>query len=104
MSDESPQPQYQLVMPFVTVASKGGPHDDDSYVAGWQMAELDALIKSVAGVGNVNGITVAEANRPQADLIAMNHGWVAAFEDSGVEGWLFMNLSHGSEIADGDSV
>lgn len=37
--------EYDLVMPFVTVTSAGGPHDDDAYVAGFEMGALDACLR-----------------------------------------------------------
>jgi hypothetical protein len=68
---------YSLVMPFVTVASKGGPHDDDSYTAGWEMASLDALLaQQPAEVA----MSLHSANVPQADLIAMRHEFVMRTE------------------------
>lgn len=93
--------EAELVMPFVTVASVGGPHDDASYAAGWSMGVLDTLIQSVASAGVVDGLLVAAENRQQADLIAMRHGWQASFteSDDGPE-WLYMTLTR-EEPADG---
>lgn len=45
MSDE--EQGYGLVMPFVSVASKGGPYDDDAYAAGWAMGALDAKLGAI---------------------------------------------------------
>ncbi|WP_280320074.1 hypothetical protein [Nocardia wallacei] len=84
---EDPQPTHRLVMPFVTVSSNGGPHDDDSYVAGFEMGHLDADLLAAAGViARVEG-AIQTVNRPQADLIAMHRGWTATFTDTEVEGW-----------------
>lgn len=70
------EPSLELVMPFVTVASMGGPHDDDSYAAGWQMGQLDAHL-SVAGFHMMQPypLVISHANLPQAELIAMKHGF-----------------------------
>lgn len=73
MSDEF----AELLMPFVTVMSKGGPHDDDAYVAGWEMAQLDNRLAYAAfGAFTVPPTTLHRANLPQVALIAMKHGFV----------------------------
>jgi hypothetical protein len=64
---------YGLVMPFVTVATKGGPHDDQSYVAGWEMGALDARLEYERPP--VLEMAIQLANVPQADLLAMKHGY-----------------------------
>jgi hypothetical protein len=66
---------YEPVMPFVTVASAGGPHQDAGYVAGWEMGALDADLRHTrpADLRRV----VHAANIPQADLVAMKHGYIA---------------------------
>jgi hypothetical protein len=63
----------ELVMPFIVCASKGGPFDDAAYVAGWEMGQLnvdlagrpDGVVERILHVDNV----------PQADLVAMRHGF-----------------------------
>lgn len=87
------EPEFELVMPFVTVASAGGPHDDDAYTAGWQMGSLDAALAS--SVANRWHDSIRSDCRGQADLIAMKHGWAAEFEDSD-GGWLHMTLTRRS--------
>lgn len=85
---------YGLVMPFVSVQSVGGPHDDESYVAGWRMGSLDVTLerdKPIGGVLHVQySMPVEEASREQADLIAMKHGYRAEFGEPSDEfpGWL----------------
>lgn len=90
MSDENEDEfSYEMVMPFVAVQSKGGPYDDAAYVAGYQMGLLDAeLSGSVFDQGRAIGV----ANRAQADLIAMRHGFIAEFTDEEVEGWVCMTI------------
>lgn len=68
---------YSLVMPFVTVASKGGPYDDDAYVAGYEMGQLDAAL---ALRPEEHAATVRTENAIQADLIAMRHGYTRTTE------------------------
>jgi hypothetical protein len=78
MTDE--EPEYGLVMPFVTVASKGGPHDDAAYVAGWEMGALDEVLDLADGIAVSVDRTIRAENREQADLIAMKHGFRAEFD------------------------
>jgi hypothetical protein len=67
----------ELVMPFVTVASEGGPHDDTSYVAGWECGAVDARLQLCAAVSAEPLPTVVQTvNLPQLDLVAMRHGYV----------------------------
>lgn len=89
MSDEE-QAGYDLVMPFVTVASKGGPHEDQAYTAGWEMGALDAYLQ-YGNVQNPWQQTIRTDNAPQADRIAMKNGWIAEFDDDG-NGWTGMTL------------
>ena len=70
-----------LVMPFVTVASKGGPHDDESFTAGWMcgtvyahfsaLSQLNGMVSSLIDVPVATRVSVL----PQLDLIAMKHGY-----------------------------
>lgn len=77
--DDLDQPDaegYELVMPFVTVASKGGPHDDISFSAGWTCGMWDARLE-LAGIAAATVVEapfgVPTACLPQLDLIAMKH-------------------------------
>jgi hypothetical protein len=72
MSDEEFTKNYDMVMPFVTVTSKGGPHDDDAYVAGFEMGRLDSELEYTTWP---LVRTIRTENVPQADLIAMRHGF-----------------------------
>lgn len=84
---EDSQPTHRLVMPFVTVSSKGGPHDDAAYTAGFEMGHLDADLITAKGLVALIERTIQTVNRPQADLIAMHRGWTATFTDTDVDGW-----------------
>ena len=86
MTEEPEQPEAQLVMPFVAVASHGGPFDDQAYTAGYEMGLLDALLGHPYSFGSQCG-TFREENRGQVDLLAMRHGWKVAFTELG-EGWI----------------
>lgn len=79
LSDDSVS--YQPIMPFVAVASRGGPYDDESYCAGWEANAFAALIvdlnkANLPGVEIGLKLPVRSANVAQLDLIAMNAGWL----------------------------
>ena len=76
MSEEDAE--YDLVMPFVVVASKGGPYDDDAYVAGWEMGGLDEALRCKP---SSHDAMVRTGNAVQADLVAMKHGYVCTSEE-----------------------
>lgn len=82
---------FQMLMPFVTVASKGGPHDDQSYAAGWEMGALDSQLEHARAL--VLEKVIHASNAPQADLIAMRHGYRAAIEPTGTTGWSMLRLT-----------
>lgn len=77
--DHDDEPGYGLVMPFVSVQSKGGPHDDAAYAAGYAMGLLDA---ELGGSVFDQGRAIRIEDRQQADLIAMRHGFIAEFHDA----------------------
>jgi hypothetical protein len=81
---------FDLVMPFVTVTSKGGPHDDDAYTAGWEMGLLDALLDRQRP--SVHEQFIQADSEPQADLIAMRRGYSAVVRPTG-EGWAWAEFT-----------
>jgi len=92
MTDEANDEGYGLVMPFVTVASKGGPHDDQSYVAGWEMGALDARLEHERPA--VLEMPIQLDNVQQADLLAMKHGYgYTITEHDGQWSWLKLTCS-----------
>lgn len=68
---------FELVMPFVAVASVGGPYDDDAYVAGYEMGQLDVTLATVDPRQVRLPQVFRTPNVRQVDLIAMKHGWKA---------------------------
>lgn len=68
-------PDYNIAMPFVTVASKGGPHDDQAYTCGYEMGYLDATLDALSQAGQVTSwtVTIHRENIGQADLIGMQY-------------------------------
>lgn len=84
----------ELVMPFVAVATKGGPYDDEAYAAGYEMGRLDVTLERLAGA-NADPIlitTIQADNREQADLIAMRHGFIAETALADVDGWAHLRV------------
>lgn len=69
---------FELVLPFVSCASKGGPYDDKAFTAGFQAGRLDQRL-AVAAAAQINALsaTVYTELLPQVDLIAMNNGYTA---------------------------
>jgi hypothetical protein len=90
MPDHQPEDaEMSLVMPFVTCRSEGGPHDDQSYVCGYEMGKLDATLRNGIGL-NYYELTIHTENVPQADLIAMEHGYaMTATQSTDVPEWTF---------------
>lgn len=73
-----PEPEsegYSLVVPFVTVTSKNGPHEDQAYTAGWEMGLLYEKLRATPHEMQI--ITIRTENLPQADLILMKYGYTS---------------------------
>lgn len=85
-ADDPGEQESALVMPFVAVASKGGPFADDAYTAGYEMGLLDAALDSLDAPGFVQR-TLRVENQAQADLLAVRHGWRSSFTELG-DGWI----------------
>lgn len=74
--DQPEGADYELVMPFVTVTSKGGPHEDNAFVAGWTLGALDADMNTLGRYRvDVERWFLPEL-MPQVELIAMKHGYI----------------------------
>lgn len=75
--------EYEPMMPFLAVASRGGPYDDTAYVAGYELGILDGQLSGpYAPTPEKPGPPaidhwrwIKSDNVEQADLIAMRHGW-----------------------------
>lgn len=69
--------EYGIMMPFVVCKSEGGPYDDDSFTAGYECGLLDHLLSH----GPISyQCYIRVGNVPQADLIAMRHGFTMSSE------------------------
>lgn len=82
--EPDPSAHWDLRMPFVVCASKGGPYDDQSFVAGYQAGMIDAQLQVARGVGarTVHFPIVHTELVPQLVLIGMGHGYPAMDVDS----------------------
>jgi hypothetical protein len=79
-----------LVMPFVTVKSVGGVHEDSAYAAGWEMAQLNERLR-LLGEKRVRA-TIRRENAPQADLIAMRYGYTGSTHATDADEWVELRL------------
>jgi hypothetical protein len=86
---------YSLVMPFLPVTSKGGPFDDQSYVAGYEMGRVDVLLSAAANLGLApdTHLLINAENAAQVDLVAMRYGFHCEIRDSTAEGWAEAHLT-----------
>jgi hypothetical protein len=89
--DGADDDEWGVLMPFVTVASNGGPHEDKSYAAGWEMGALDAQLEHARSL--VLEKVIYTTNAAQADLIAMRHGYRAEIEPTSTAGWSALRLT-----------
>lgn len=76
-------------MPLVTTRSEGGVHDDESYVAGWEMGELFATLHHVRPRDIERQIRTASL--PQLQRLVREYGYVyIAGRD--VAGWTWVSV------------
>jgi hypothetical protein len=69
---------YGLAMPFVACRTQGGPYDDQAFVAGYQVGQIDqslAVLDRLGLAGAVVGHCVYRPLLGQLDLVAMRHGY-----------------------------
>lgn len=78
--------EMELVVPFIACVSKGGPYDDESFVAGFQAGMVDRALQ-VAAQCEAQSVrfTVATALVPQLELLAMNRGFPVVEAESSTE-------------------
>ncbi len=95
--------EYEEVMPLVVVKTQGGPYDDESFVAGWQAAQIEAALgyAELTRATAVGPWVAYPALHDQLDLVAMKKGFQIT-EFYVVEenpGWAFYTFSKPSEEA-----
>lgn len=84
-----------LAMSFVTVKSVGGPHDDDSFSAGYQAGMIDAMLSTRRLFGTTVQ-TIFASVYPQVDLIAMQYGYtcdIVAENRGFAQNWLTVSFT-----------
>lgn len=86
-----PSDGYELALSFVSVQSSGGPHDDTSYVCGWEMGALDTYLMTTP-LGHEQ--TIHEVNVEQADLIAMRRGFEMTSSEIVEDGWVAVSFRY----------
>ena len=91
MSEDS---GFELVMPFVTVKSQGGDHDDASYVCGYECGYVDTKLQ-FESPRYIERYVHGE-NIEQLDLIAMARGYTLECADSYHE-WVRVKLTKVAE-------
>lgn len=89
MSEHDSETEYGLVMPFVVVKSKGGPHDDGAFVAGFRLGQIWQVLEP-DGAGWTG--LVREDDMPQLDLIAMHHHCEVERTDA-PGGWVHVKIA-----------
>jgi hypothetical protein len=77
---EPEEVEYDLVMPFMVCRSRGGPYEDESFVAGWELATIDVRLTQCAVDRLPLNVPIHTPSLPQAELIAMSHGYLMAAE------------------------
>lgn len=72
VNDEEEDIEFGLVMPFVVCESQGGPYQDDSFVAGYELGMLAARLESKPAFLR---LPLRTASMRQVDLIAMRYNY-----------------------------
>ena len=62
---------FEMELPFVSIKSKGGPYDDESFAAGFEMGTLDVILGTP--YLQIHTMAIHTTNVKQADLIAMHY-------------------------------
>src|SRR5438128_6149503 len=83
---------FGLVMPFVSVTSKGGSFDDESFVAGYECGLLGKKLEMKPATVKRIMTTVHTGNVAQLDLLAMKHGWQMTTEETEVDDWTYVEF------------
>jgi hypothetical protein len=98
MTEQEPD-HWGLVMPFVVCASQGGTYEDQAFVAGWRLGQLDLELDSAVKTNKIVSATVRPMDLPQVDLIAMRYGYLATntpWEEAPDE-WVYVTFEREKE-------
>lgn len=91
--DDEEEVEYGMVMPFVACQSQGGAYEDDSFVAGYQAGQIDALLVALVPASAACTVVVPDALAEQIDLITMKHNYGSTVRDRR-DGWSSITLHH----------
>ncbi len=87
-TDES---QRHDVMPFVLCRANGGPYDDEAFLSGWRLGDIDATL---AGPGiRALASSIHPRELDQADLIAMARGYRMLAERTSEPEWISVTFT-----------
>ena len=92
--------EYALVMPFVVCSSEGGPYESRAFVAGFRLGTVDATLRLTAPIEFEVYLDPAEV--PQADLIAMHHGYTLTTVpwDEHPDEWVYSRFIKAAPLAE----
>lgn len=97
---------FGLVVPFQVVTSKGGPYDDEAFVAGYQCGEIDAklAVAAAGGLPEVKLPIVRRALLPQLELHGMRYGYTTMTASPpvvpGLEDWCAVTFARPGPAAE----
>jgi hypothetical protein len=79
------------VMPLVLCRSRGGPYDDEAFLSGWRLGELDATLAR-PGI-NALSQSIRPHERVQANLVAMARGYAMTVHSTSDPEWLAVTFT-----------
>jgi hypothetical protein len=95
-----PEDAHELLYPFTVCTSAGGPYDDDTFTAGYQVGALDQALRvahacSVDTISRVIFATLAD----QAELVGMARGFAIMTRDADPDGptWVCVTFTRTTE-------
>jgi hypothetical protein len=91
MMFQTNESQCDTVMPFTLCRTNGGPYDDDAFLSGWRLGDIDATLVHPGVSALATSIHPRELG--QADLIAMARGYTTTVEPSGDPDWLSVTFT-----------
>lgn len=100
--DAPEEPGFGLIMPFVSVASVGGPFDDMAFVCGFDCGRLDAELETCQQFGAVPRARLVKAPiLEQLDLIAMRRGYTVTVGEKDETGeWVHVEFGRSESLRD----
>jgi len=104
-ADQPEEPTWGLVVPFTACTSKGGPYEDQAFVAGFQCGEIDKALTVIAAAGGERAtFTVRTPLVPQLELLAMNRGFpvMAAIVVEDYPEWTVVGFATSNASADAE--